>query len=222
MLTGRTIRTSIVILAATVAAATQAQAHSTSCTPAHLVSALKQVEARAAPRKSSRRTGRAPGSPPVACRSTRSATAPTARSTRCSRTAPARSAPCARPTTGSTYGKSAHIHIGTLLAERGRHQRCPAQHHCARAYRRSNVRALAMRRGSAAASAPPTFNGPLSRTAGATATGRTKQRGLSLSAALPRPLVSRQRSGVRVAQRQGHGQNWGDAQWSGSNWSSNH
>jgi hypothetical protein len=43
MLTGRTTKLSFVILAAAVAAATQAQAHS-SCTPQHLLSVLKQVE----------------------------------------------------------------------------------------------------------------------------------------------------------------------------------
>ena len=50
MLTGSTRRISLAILAAvvaapTVAATTQAQAHSSSCTPGHLASALKQVEA---------------------------------------------------------------------------------------------------------------------------------------------------------------------------------
>ena len=45
MLTRPTIRTSLIILAASVVATTQAQAHSSNCTPQHLLSALREVEA---------------------------------------------------------------------------------------------------------------------------------------------------------------------------------
>jgi hypothetical protein len=45
VLTGRTIRNSLIILAASFVATTSAHAQSSKCTPQHLQSALKQVEA---------------------------------------------------------------------------------------------------------------------------------------------------------------------------------
>ena len=115
MLSGRKIRTSIVILAAAVAASTQAQAHSTSCTPAHLVSALKQVEAQCGAAKivSAHRPGaRIAGTGSVSqhsfCNGTNGAIDAVFSNRACALGA-------LRKTnyTILTYGKSAHIHIGT-------------------------------------------------------------------------------------------------------------
>jgi hypothetical protein len=115
MLTGRTITTSIIILAASVAAATQAQAHSSSCTPQHLVSALKQVEAECGSAKvvSGHRPGaRIRGTGRVSqhsfCDGTRGAIDAVFSNRACALAA-------LRKTnyTILTYGSSSHIHIGT-------------------------------------------------------------------------------------------------------------
>ena len=133
MLTGRTIRTSIVILAAAVAASTQAQAHSTSCTPAHLVSALKQVEAECGAAKivSAHRPGaRIAGTGHVSqhsfCNGTNGAIDAVFSNRACALSA-------LRKTnyTILTYGKSAHIHIGTDGWGHGSKRRRPPQHHAA-------------------------------------------------------------------------------------------
>jgi hypothetical protein len=115
MLTGRTIRTSIVILAAAVAATTRAQAHSTSCTPAHLVSALKQVEAECGAAKivSAHRPGaRIAGTGHVSqhsfCNGTNGAIDAVFSNRACALSALRKTS-----YTILTYGKSAHIHIGT-------------------------------------------------------------------------------------------------------------
>jgi hypothetical protein len=119
MLTGRTIRTSFVILAASVVAAIQttpqAQAHSSSCTPGHLVSALKQVEAECGAAKivSAHRPGaRIRGTGHVSqhsfCDGQRGAIDAVFKNRACALTA-------LRKTnyTILTYGWSKHIHIGT-------------------------------------------------------------------------------------------------------------
>jgi hypothetical protein len=201
MLTGRTIRTSIAILAAAVAAATQAEAHSTSCTPAHLASALKQVEAQCGTAKivSGHRPGaRIAGTGRVSqhsfCNGTNGAIDAVFSNRACALSA-------LRKTnyTILTYGKSAHIHIGTDGWRNG------ANTHVARRGNTMNTRmASRQRAGTRYAS---------------------RQRAGTRYASYQRSstrYASRQRTGVRVAQRQGRGQNWGDAQWSGSNWSSEH
>jgi hypothetical protein len=119
MLTGRTIRTSLVILAASVVAATQAgtqaQAHSSRCTPGHLVSVLKQVEAQcgAARVVSGHRPGaRIRGTRRVSqhsfCDGRRGAIDAVFSNRACALAA-------LRKTnyTILTYGSSSHIHIGT-------------------------------------------------------------------------------------------------------------
>ena len=224
MLTGRTIRTSIVILAATVAAATQAQAHSTSCTPAHLVSALKQVEAQCGSAKivSAHRPGaRIAGTGRVSqhsfCNGTNGAIDAVFSNRACALGA-------LRKTnyTIITYGKSAHIHIGTDGWRNG------ANTNVARRTTNSRVRVASQQRSSARYASRQ--RGSV-RTANAQWSGEQNGWGdnnwsndTSARSAYPQRArgrtASRQRSGVRVAQRQG--QNWGDAQWSGSNWSSNH
>jgi hypothetical protein len=115
MLTGPTIRISFAILAAVVAASTQAQAHSSSCTPAHLTSALKQVEAEcgsakviSAHRPGARIRGTGHISQHAACDGTHGAIDAVFSNRACALGA-------LRKTnyTIITYGKSAHIHIGT-------------------------------------------------------------------------------------------------------------
>jgi hypothetical protein len=115
MLTGRTITASFVILAAGVAALTQARAHSSSCTPQHLLSTLKQVEAQCGTAKvvSGHRPGaRIRGTRRVSqhsyCNGTNGAIDAVFTNRACALSA-------LRKTnyTVLTYGKSSHIHIGT-------------------------------------------------------------------------------------------------------------
>jgi hypothetical protein len=115
MLTGRTITASFVILAAGVAALTQARAHSSSCTPQHLLSTLKQVEAQCGAAKvvSSHRPGaRIRGTRRVSqhsfCNGTNGAIDAVFSNRACALSA-------LRKTnyTILTYGKSSHVHIGT-------------------------------------------------------------------------------------------------------------
>jgi hypothetical protein len=114
MLTGRTITTSLVILAANVVAASLAQAHA-SCTPAHLVSAVRQVEAQCGaarivsdhrPGATIRGTRRV--SQHAACNGSNGAIDAVFANRACALSA-------LRKTnyTILTYGRSAHIHIGT-------------------------------------------------------------------------------------------------------------
>jgi hypothetical protein len=114
-LTGTTIRTSLIILAASVAAATQAQAHSSNCTPQHLTSALQQVEAQCGSAKivSGHRPGaRIRGTGQVSqhsfCNGTNGAIDAVFSNRACALSA-------LRKTnyTILTYGSSPHIHIGT-------------------------------------------------------------------------------------------------------------
>jgi len=115
MLTGRTTTLSLVILAAGMAAATQAQAHSSSCTPQHLVSALKQVEAECGSarivsdyRRGATIRGTRRASQHSFCNGTNGAIDAVFSNRACALSA-------LRKTnyTILTYGKSAHIHIGT-------------------------------------------------------------------------------------------------------------
>lgn len=114
-MTGSTRRISLAILAAVVAASTQAQAHSSSCTPAHLTSALKQVEAECGSAKviSAHRPGaRIRGTGHVSqhsfCDGQRGAIDAVFSNRACALSA-------LRKTgyTIITYGRSSHIHIGT-------------------------------------------------------------------------------------------------------------
>jgi hypothetical protein len=128
MLTGSTRRISLAILAAivaapTVAASTQAQAHSSSCTPAHLTSALKQVEAEcgsgkviSAHRPGARIRGTGHVSQHALCDGTHGAIDVVFSNRACALTA-------LRKThyTIITYGSSSHIHIGTDGWRNGTH-----------------------------------------------------------------------------------------------------
>jgi hypothetical protein len=231
MLTGRTIRTSIAILAAAVAAATQAEAHSTSCTPAHLVNALKQVEAQCGAAKivSAHRPGaRIAGTRRVSqhsfCNGTNGAIDAVFSNRACALSA-------LRKTnyTILTYGKSAHIHIGTDGWRNG------ANTHVARRNNTVNARVASRQRaGARYASRQRTSvrtaraqsrdgqngwdNANWSNASWSNGSGAERAHARRSGAR----SASRQRTGVRVAHRQGQGQNWGDAQWSGSNWSSDH
>ena len=119
MLTGSTRRISLAILAAIVAApavaSTHAQAHSSSCTPAHLSSALKQVEAEcgsgkviSAHRPGARIRGTGHISQHALCDGTHGALDVVFSNRACALSA-------LRKTnyTIITYGRSSHIHIGT-------------------------------------------------------------------------------------------------------------
>ena len=173
MLTGRTIRTSIVILAAAVAASTQAQAHSTSCTPAHLVSALKQVEAECGAAKivSAHRPGaRIAGTGHVSqhsfCNGTNGAIDAVFSNRACALSA-------LRKTnyTILTYGKSAHIHIGTDGWRQRSNANVAAGNTTACVLRPGNVRALARCRGSVSACASRARD---TARAGETSSGRAR------------------------------------------------
>lgn len=244
MLTGRTIRTSIVILAAAVAATTQAQAHSTSCTPAHLVSALKQVEAQCGAAKivSAHRPGaRIAGTGRVSqhsfCNGTNGAIDAVFSNRACALSA-------LRKTnyTILTYGKSAHIHIGTdgwrnganthVARRNTKNERVASRTRAGARYasrQRASVRTARARpqgeqNGWDNANWSAASWSDASWSNGGGAERAYAQRSGARSASRQRGVraASRQRTGVRVAHRQGHGQNWGAAQWSGSNWSSDH
>lgn len=114
-MTGATIRRSIFILATSLVVATEAQAQSTNCTPSHLVSALRQVEAQCGSAKivssyrrgaTIRGTGRT--SQHAFCNGTNGAIDAVFSNRACALSA-------LRKTryTILTYGYSNHIHIGT-------------------------------------------------------------------------------------------------------------
>jgi len=224
MLTGRTIRTSLIILAAAVAVSTQAQAHSTSCTPAHLVSAIKQVEAQCGSAKivSAHRPGaRIAGTGRVSqhsfCNGTNGAIDAVFSNRACALSA-------LRKTnyTILTYGNSAHIHVGTDGWRNGVNTNVAHRNNTAR------VR-MASQQPSGARYASRQRAGV--RTANVRSSGEqngwddgnwSNGSGTANAYAQRGRSATRQRGGVRVAHRQGRGQNWGDAQWSGSNWSSEH
>ena len=197
MLTGRTIRTSIVILAAAVAASTQAQAHSTSCTPAHLVSALKQVEAECGAAKivSAHRPGaRIAGTGRVSqhsfCNGTNGAIDAVFSNRACALSA-------LRKTnyTILTYGKSAHIHIGTDGWRNGANTHVARRNTTARVRMASRQRSgthTASRQRAGVRVAQAQWSGEQRRLGQRQLVGRKlvewKRRGVRLSAALPRSL----------------------------------
>ena len=200
MLTGTIIRTSLTILAAAVAATTQAQtaqAHSSSCTPPHLVSVLKQVEAQCGAAKvvSGHRPGaRIRGTGRVSqhsfCDGQRGAIDAVFTNRACALSA-------LRKTnyTILTYGWSSHIHVGTDGWGGGGHTRMATNRAS------SHVRAASRRNGTRFASVR-------SRHA---FTRHASTRTASLR------YASRQRAGVRVA----HGQ-WSNDRngWGGGDRSS--
>lgn len=148
---GTTIRTSLAILAAVVAASTQARAHSTNCTPQHLVSALRQVEAQCGSAKivSAHRPGaRIRGTGRVSqhsfCNGTNGAIDAVFSNRACALSA-------LRKTnyTILTYGSSRHIHIGTDGWGNGRSTRIAQRHPTrvrAAARQRSGVRSASQQR----------------------------------------------------------------------------
>lgn len=115
MLTGSTRRISLAILVACVAASTQAEAHPSSCTPTHLTSALRQVEAQCGAAKiiSTHRPGaRIRGTSHISqhalCDGTHGAIDAVFSNRACALSALRRT-----NYTILTYGSSSHIHIGT-------------------------------------------------------------------------------------------------------------
>ena len=221
MLTG-TIKTSLAILAACVAASTQAQAHSSSCTPAHLMSAFKQVEAECGSAKiiSAHRPGaRIRGTGHVSqhsfCNGTNGAIDVVFSNRACALSA-------LRKTnyTIITYGKSSHIHIGTDGWRNGANTNVARHNTTARtrvaARQRAGTRHASRQRGSVQVAQQQWSNdqngwsdASWSNSGGAEAT--YPQRPGTRSA-------SGRRAGVRVAQQQwSSDQNgWGHATWSNS------
>ena len=241
MLTGSTRRISLAILAAivaapTVAASTRAQAHASSCTPAHLTSALKAVEAEcgsgkviSAHRPGARIRGTGHVSQHALCDGTHGALDVVFSNRACALNA-------LRKTnyTIITYGSSSHIHIGTdgwrngantLVARRNivRGVRVAARQRAGDRYasrQRTGTRYASRRAGTrvAAAQWSPKQNGwdnahwsDASWSNGGSAEAAYAQRPGGRSA-------SRQR--VRVASRQRDQDGWSDASWSGdASWS---
>lgn len=201
-MTGSTRRISLAILAAlvavpAVAASTQAQAHSSRCTPAHLTSALKQVEAQCGSarivsthRPGARIRGTGHVSQHALCDGTHGAIDAVFSNRACALSA-------LRKTnyTIITYGRSSHIHVGTDGWRNG------ANTHVARRNIIKGARMAARQR------------------AGMRHAARQSTR--ARSAAYARPVAARpaSRSRVRFASRQGsrHQHGWSDGNWS-SNW----
>jgi len=225
MLTGRTIRTSIVILAAVVAATTHAQAHSTSCTPAHLVSALKQVEAECGTAKivSAHRPGaRIAGTRHVSqhsfCNGTNGAIDAVFSNRACALSA-------LRKTnyTILTYGKSAHIHIGTDGWRNGANTHVARRNTTARvrmaSRQRSGTRTVSRQRADVRV-AQAQWSGEQNAWGNGNWSDGNWSIGSGAEAAYPQRSrgrsASRQRAGVRVAHRPGNGNG------SNGNWSSDH
>lgn len=222
MLTGSTRRISLAILAAVVAASTQAQAHSSNCTPGHLLSAFKQVEAQCGSAKviSAHRPGaRIRGTGRVSqhsfCDGRRGAIDAVFSNRACALAA-------LRKTnyTILTYGKSSHIHIGTdgwsrdgnaRIARRNttRARVASRQRTSARyaSRQRAGVR-VAQRRWSGDQGSWGDASWPNAGGVDSAYARRSSRRS-----------ASRQHAGVRVASRQrSRDQNgWGDGNWS-SQW----
>ena len=216
------IRTSLAILAACVAASTQAQAHSSSCTPAHLMSALKQVEAECGSAKiiSAHRPGaRIRGTGHV---SQHSFCNGTQRRHRCRVLQPRlRALGLAQDQLRDhDLRKVQHIHIGTDGWRNGANTNVARHNTTARTRVAARQRAApGMRRGSAGAFRSRNSNGRTIRTAGAMQAGQTAAaRRLAYPQRPGTRSASGRRAGVRVAQQQwSSDQNgWGHATWSNS------
>lgn len=221
-MTGSTRKISLAILAAVVAASTPAQAHSSSCTPSHLTSALKQVEAEcgaakivSAHRPGARIRGTGHISQHAACDGTHGAIDAVFSNRACALSA-------LRKTnyTIITYGSSSHIHIGTDAWRNGVNTNV--------AHRNTANTRVAARQNAGARYASRLSAGV--RTARAQSPG--EQNGWSDaswshagSAEAPYAqrssgrTVSRQR-GVRVAARQRSGEQngWDSGNWSDTSW----
>jgi hypothetical protein len=223
MLTGPTRTISLAILAAVVAASTQAQAHSSRCTPAHLTSALKQVEAAcgsakivSAHRPGARIRGTGRVSQHAACDGTHGAIDAVFSNRACALSA-------LRKTnyTIITYGKSAHIHIGTDGWRNGVNTNV--------AHRNTANMRLASRQRAGARYASRQRAGV--RTANVQSSGEQNgwsdaswsdsgETGSTYAQRSGGRSAARQR-GTRVAARQRSGEQngWGDSNWSDGNWS---
>ena len=219
MLTG-TIRTSLAILAACVAASTQAQAHSSSCTPAHLMSAFKQVEAECGSAKiiSAHRPGaRIRGTGHVSqhsfCNGTNGAIDVVFSNRACALSA-------LRKTnyTIITYGKSSHIHIGTDGWRNGANTNVARHNTTARTRVAARQRAgTRMRRGRARS--VQVAQQQWSNDQNGWSDASWSNSGGAEAAYPQRPgarSASGRRAGVRVAQRQRSNDQNG---WGGGNWS---
>jgi hypothetical protein len=249
MLTGSTRRISLAILAAIVAApaiaaSTQAQAHSSSCTPAHLTSALKQVEAEcgsakviSAHRPGARIRGTSHISQHALCDGTHGAIDAVFSNRACALNA-------LRKTnyTIITYGRSSpHIHIGTdtwrngtqvarrsgVNARVAARQQGVSTRYAARQEQRMSTRYAARQRASvryvARAQAAGEQNGWSEAAWSNGDAGWSNAGGAGASyAQRPARAATRQR-GARVAARQsgGNRSGWNDGNWSGgdASWS---
>jgi hypothetical protein len=195
MLTGSTRRISLAIFAACVAASTQAQAHSSSCTPAHLTSALKQVEAEcgsarviSAHRPGARIRGSGHVSQHALCDGTHGAIDAVFSNRACALNA-------LRKTnyTIITYGKSSHIHIGTDGWRNGTH-----------VARRNTVKARVASR----------------QRASTRYASRQGTRYGSRQTTRMRVAAARRGGQNGWSDASWSDQNWSNASWSGANWSS--
>jgi hypothetical protein len=247
MLTGSTRRISLAILAAVVAApaiaaSTQAQAHSSSCTPAHLTSALKQVEAEcgsakviSAHRPGARIRGTSHISQHALCDGTHGAIDAVFSNRACALNA-------LRKTnyTIITYGRSSpHIHIGTdtwrngtqVARRNGVNARVAARQqgvstrYAARQERRMSTRYATRQRASVRYAARAQATGEQNswnEAAWSSGDASWSNPGDAQASYAQRPTrAAKRQRGARVATRQGSQSGWNDGNWSGgdASWS---
>jgi hypothetical protein len=229
MLSASIIRISFAILAAVVAASTPARAHSSSCTPSHLTSALKQVEAEcgsakiiSAHRPGARIRGTGHVSQHASCDGTHGAIDVVFSNRACALSA-------LRKTnyTILTYGSSSHIHVGTDGWRNGVNTNV-ARHNTTRARvadaRRSGVRSASRQRAGVRA-AQGQWSGDQSGWSDGNWSDANWSNGSGAESAYAQRSGGRSGSrqrGVRMASRQGsRNQNgWGDGNGSNGDWSS--
>jgi len=241
MLTGSTRRISLAIFAAVVAASTQAQAHSSSCTPAHLASAVKQVEAEcgsakviSAHRPGARIRGTGHISQHALCDGTHGAIDAVFSNRACALSA-------LRKTnyTIITYGRSSpHIHIGTdgwrngvntLVARRNNiitPTRMAARQRAGTRYasqQRAGIRYASRQRAGVRVAAAQWPGEQNSWDNASSSDAGWSNRGSAEAAYAQRPGArssSRQRVRVAARQRSQAQDGWNDASWSGdASWS---
>jgi hypothetical protein len=232
MLTGSTRRISLAILAAivaapTVAASTRAQAHASSCTPAHLTSALKAVEAEcgsgkviSAHRPGARIRGTGHVSQHALCDGTHGALDVVFSNRACALNA-------LRKTnyTIITYGSSSHIHIGTDGWRNGTHvaRRNTVNARVAARQQRTGTRYASAQRATvrtASMQSPGEQSGWNEATWSNDDASWSSAGGAEASYG-QRPTRAASRRGVRMAarQRSADPNGWNDASWSDANWS---
>jgi hypothetical protein len=227
--TGSTRRISLAILAAIVAApavaATQAQAHSSSCTPAHLSSALKQVEAEcgsgkviSAHRPGARIRGTGHISQHALCDGTHGALDVVFSNRACALSA-------LRKTnyTIITYGSSSHIHIGTDGWRNGTHvaRRNVVNARVAARQQRTGTRYASRQRATvrtAGVQSPGSENG-WNEAAWSNGDANWSSAGGAEASYAQRPARTTSRRGARGAARQQSADGWDNAGWPDASWS---